>query len=88
MTAYDDCMSRSATVMVLPHRPNEEEVDEYVYDHLETLDDDEVRATADIQYCAPDWMSISEQDQINAYLRDGGVCVLVIYVVSGEDIEE
>ena len=78
-------MSQSAAVMVLDEIPTDEDIEELVYAHLDAMDEDNVEATIDIIYTAPDWMSICEQDQINAHLRDGGACVLVLYLTIEED---
>lgn len=74
-------MSQSAAVMVLDEMPSEEQIDEMIAEHIDALDeDDNVEVSVDVSTKAPDWMDISEQDQINAHLRDGGVCVLVLYI--------
>lgn len=79
-------MSRSAAVMVLDEMPSDEDIDELVNAHLETLDDeDNIEISVDITKRAPEWMDIGEQDQVNAHLRDGGVCVLVLYITILED---
>jgi hypothetical protein len=77
-------MSQSAAFMVLDTYPSPDEIDELVYAHLDEIDEDEVEASVEIMEKAPDWLSICEQDQINAHLRDGGVCVLVLYITVGE----
>jgi hypothetical protein len=81
-------MSQSAAFMVLDSYPSEDEIDELVYAHLDEIDSDEVEASIDILDKAPDWLSICEQDQINAHLRDGGVCVLVLYITVGESADD
>lgn len=86
MKAYDSLMSQSAAIMVLDEMPSEEDIDEFVAAHLETLDeDDSIEVSVDVTDRAPDWMDIGEQDQVNAHLRDGGVCVLVLYITVLED---
>lgn len=86
MKAYDSTMSQSAAVMVLDEMPSEEDIDDFIAAHLDTLDeDDNVEVSVDVSNKAPDWMDIGEQDQINAHLRDGGVCVLVLYITVFED---
>lgn len=79
-----------AAVMVLDHVPDEEEVAEHAADHLENFPAEDAFAKCQITYAAPDFLSIAEQDQINAFLRDGAVCVLVIYMSEGscEDEDE
>lgn len=86
LKAYDSLMSQSAAVMVLDEIPSEEDIDELVCAHLETLDeDDNIEVSVDIVKKAPEWMDIGEQDQVNAHMRDGGVCVLVLYITILED---
>ncbi len=81
MKAYDSTMSQSAAVMVLDEVPSEEDIDAMIAEHIEALDEeDNVEVNVDVSDKAPDWMDIGEQDQINAHLRDGGVCVLVLYI--------
>lgn len=82
-------MSQSAAVMVLDEMPSEEDIDEMIHEHLDAYDDeDNVEVSVDIIKKAPEWMDIGEQDQVNAHLRDGGVCVLVLYITVFEDEEE
>lgn len=72
--------------MVLDEMPSDEDIDELVNAHLETLDEDDgIEISVDITDRAPDWMEIGEQDQVNAHLRDGGACVLVLYITELED---
>lgn len=72
--------------MVLDEMPSEEDIDEMVNAQLDDYDDDEsISVSVDITYKAPDWMDIGEQDQVNAHMRDGGVCVLVLYITVLED---
>lgn len=72
--------------MVLDEVPTEEEIDEMIADHLDNYDDeDNIEVSVDISQKAPDWMDIGEQDQVNAHMRDGGQCVLVLYVTILED---
>lgn len=86
MKAYDSIMSQSAAVMVLDEMPSEEDIDEMIDAHLDTFGDDEgISVSVDITDKAPDWMEIGEQDQVNAHMRDGGVCVLVLYITVLED---
>lgn len=81
MKAYDSTMSQSAAVMVLDEMPSEEQIDEMIEEHVAAFDEeDNIEVSVDVSDKAPDWMDISEQDQINAHLRDGGVCVLVLYI--------
>ncbi len=81
-------MSQSAAVIVLDEYPSEEDIQDLVYSHLDAMDEDDVEATIDLSDKAPDWMDIGEQDQINAHLRDGGVCVLILYITIGESEED
>ena len=86
MKAYDSIMSQSAAVMVLDEMPSEEDIEEMIDAHLDTFGDDEgISVSVDITDKAPDWMEIGEQDQVNAHMRDGGVCVLVLYITVLED---
>ena len=79
-------MSQSAAVMVLDEMPSEEDIDEMIDAHLDTFGDDEgISVSVDITDKAPDWMEIGEQDQVNAHMRDGCVCVLVLYITVLED---
>jgi hypothetical protein len=79
-------MSQTAAVMVLDEMPTEEDLDELVCAHLDTLDeDDNIEISIDVSTKAPEWMDIGEQDQVNAHMRDGGVCVVVLYVTILED---
>jgi hypothetical protein len=79
-------MSQSAAVMVLDEMPDQEDLDELVEAHLDTFDGTEdVEISIDILYKAPDWMDICEQDQVNAHMRDGGVCIVVLYVTLLEE---
>lgn len=79
-------MSQSAQVMVLDEYPTEEDIDEMIADHLDIFDDeDNIEVSVDITEKAPEWMDIGEQDQVNAHMRDGGRCVLVLYVTILED---
>ena len=72
--------------MVLDEMPSEEDIDEMIDAHLDTFGDDEgISVSVDITDKAPDWMEIGEQDQVNAHMRDGGVCVLVLYITVLED---
>ena len=82
-------MSQSAAIMVLDEMPSEEDIDNFVAEHLEALDDDDsIEISVDVTDRAPDWMDIGEQDQVNAHLRDGGACVLVLYITILEDDDE
>lgn len=75
--------------MVMDHVPDEDEVAELAEMHLEDFPADEAFAKCSIVYQAPDFLCVGERDQINAYLRDGAVCVLVVYMEEGEcDFEE
>ena len=81
--------SSSAAVMVLDHYPSEAEVDELTQFHLEQFDADYAEATAQIVRKAPDFLCTSEQDQINAHIRDGGknCYVLVVYMEETEPFD-
>ncbi len=86
---YDlDMIASSAVVSVLDFQPTEEDITEAIVDVLDELEEDDASATAEVLTTAPDWMDISEQDQINSHLRDGGVCVLVVYISLDEDNED
>lgn len=79
----------SAAVMVLDHIPDADEIEELALGHLEEFDADEAHATTEILYSPPPWMELCERDQIAAHLRDGGMCVLVVYMVDDTgDIHE
>ena len=71
----------SAAVMVLDHVPDEDEIEELALGHLDEFDAEDAHATTEILYSSPTWMDMCERDQIDAHLRDGGVCVLVVYMV-------
>lgn len=89
MKAYDFCMGQSAAVMVLDHHPTDEEIDELADAHVEECEDQFItEIAAAVVYEAPDFMSCSEQDQINAHLRDGGACVLVLYVTYSDEPDD
>lgn len=88
MTAYDSAMGQSAAVMVLDHVPDEDELEEYAFAQLEELDDETAEAVVDLRKEAPDWMTLSEQDQINAHMRDGSACVLVIYITFAGEYDD
>lgn len=88
MTVYDSCMGQSAAVMVLDHLPDDDEIDELADAHVESCEDEFItEIAAAIVYEAPDFMSMCERDQINAHLRDGGACVLVLYVTYADEDE-
>lgn len=74
--------------MVLDHIPNEDEVEELALGHLEDFDAEEAHATIEILQKAPTWMDLCEQDQINAHMRDGGACVLVVYMSDDTEDDE
>lgn len=69
--------------MVYDHIPDEDEIAEVAAQHLDDFPADDAYASVDIVYKAPDFLSIHEQDQVNAFLRDGSKCVLVIYMQEG-----
>ena len=82
-------MNRSAAVTVLDFIPDESEIEEFALGHLEEFDAEEAHATVEILKQAPEWMDLCEQDQVNAHMRDGGACVLVVYMVDDtEEIDE
>lgn len=81
-------MAKSAAVMVLDHMPDDDEIEDLAYDRLEEFPAEEATATIDIVYKAPEWMSTAEQDQINAHMRDGGVCIVVVYMSDEEEDAE
>lgn len=74
--------------MVMDHVPDAEEVSELATFHLEDFPAEEAHATCEIVYTAPVWLELYEQDQMNAHLRDGAACVLVIYMQEGALEEE
>jgi hypothetical protein len=76
-----------AALMVLDHVPDEDEVTQYAAHHLEDFPADEAFATIEITTDVPTWLSICEQDQMSAFLRDGAVCILIIYMQEGS-VEE
>lgn len=80
-------MNQSAAVRVLDEIPSEEDIEDYAYESLEEFDAESATATIELLDHPPEWMSVGEQDQINAYLRDGSVCVLVIYMRETDDAE-
>lgn len=74
--------------MVMDHVPDEEEIAEIAADHLEDFPAEEAHARCQVVYTAPDFLSTCERDQIGAYLRDGAVCVLVIYMAEDDGSED
>lgn len=78
-----------AAVMVLDYYPDDEEIEDLAYGALEDFTDEDASAKTEVVYRAPEWMDISEQDQINAFVRDGvkGTCILVVYM-SEEHFED
>lgn len=79
-----------AAVMVLDYYPDDEEIEDLAYGALEDFTDENASAKTEVVYKAPEWMDIGEQDQINAFVRDGvkGTCVLVIYMSEGDFLDE
>lgn len=89
MSEYNQHMADpTAAVMVLDHIPDEEEVEELAYMHLDDYPAEEATARVEIVYEPPTWLNISEQDQMSAHLRDGGVCILVVYMTEGEPSDD
>lgn len=80
----------SAAVVVLPRYPTEDEVEELTMMHLDEFDAVYATATIEIVKTAPDFMSISEQDQINAHVRDSGrgTVVLIVYMQECEPFDD
>lgn len=76
--------------MVLDHYPTDDEIKELTYLHLDKYPSEYAIATIDIVRRAPDFLSVSEQDQINAHVRDGGRAfhVLVVYMKETDPYEE
>jgi hypothetical protein len=70
--------------MVMDHVPDEDEIEELAYLHLDDFPADEATAQCEILYAPPDWLNIAEQDQMGAYIRDGAACILVIYMCEGD----
>lgn len=74
--------------MVLDYVPDEDQIEEFVFTHLDDFPADEASARVEVLYAAPDWMGVADRDQISAHLRDGSKCVLVIYMYEGTDEDE
>jgi hypothetical protein len=74
--------------MVLDHIPDDDEVFELADHHLDLFEAEEAYASTEIVYEAPDWLSVAEQDQMNAFLRDGAACILVVYMREGDPDDE
>lgn len=78
-----------AAIMVLDHMPDSDEIEDLAEKHLEDYPAEEAYATVELLHEAPDWLSVHEQDQMNAHLRDGAACILVVYMQEGDgDCEE
>lgn len=75
-------------MLVLDEVPTEDECNELAEELLDDFPAESVAVSFDIVYAAPDFMNISEQDQINAYLRDGSACVLVVYMADADDMDD
>lgn len=75
--------------MVLDHYPTDDEVDELTGYHLEQFPAEYAEATSQIVRRAPDFLCTSEQDQMNAFIRDGGrtYCILVVYMEECEPFD-
>jgi hypothetical protein len=74
--------------MVLDHLPDADEIEDLAEAHLEDYPAEQAYATVELLHRAPDWLSIHEQDQMNAFLRDDpNACILVVYMQEG-DIED
>ncbi len=74
-----------AAVIVLPHKPDRDELAELAEFHLDEFPAAEAYATFEFMEQAPDWLELHEQDQMNAFMRDlNGGCILVIYMKEGE----
>lgn len=78
-------MVQSAAIMVLDHMPDDDEIEELAFHHLEAFEPESAHATIDIVYKAPDWLDVHERDQINAHMRDGGACIIVIHLIEDEE---
>lgn len=76
--------------MVLDHYPTEDEVEILTYQHLELFPADYAEATSQIVRRAPDFLCVSEQDQMNAFIRDGGrnYYILVVYMEESEPFDD
>lgn len=74
--------------MVLDHVPDSDEVAELAELHLEDYPAEEAHAICDIVYEPPDWLDMHEQDQMNAHLRDGAKCILIVYMREGSGDDE
>jgi len=68
----------------MDHVPDADEVAELAYVHLEEFPSEDAVASCEILYEAPSWLSVGEQDQFGAFLRDGAACILVVYMQEGE----
>lgn len=80
----------SAAVTVLDHYPTEDEVAKLTEEYLKEFPAEWAQATSEIVRKAPPFMCTSEQDQINAHIRDGGprTYVLVVYMEEAEPWDE
>lgn len=76
-------VNSQAAVMVMDHIPDEDEVADLAAMHLEDFPADEAYARCQLTDTAPDFLCVAERDQINAYMRDGMACILVIYMSEG-----
>lgn len=74
--------------MVLDHIPDEDEIADYAAAHLEEFPADEAYARCSVMYKAPMFLEVGERDQINAHVRDGAACILVIYMCEGDGADE
>lgn len=70
-------------MIVLDHLPDDEEVSDLALAHLEDFPAEEAHASCEIVYQAPSWLEVHERDQMDAYIRDGAACILVVYMVEG-----
>lgn len=73
-----------AAVMVLDHVPDDDEIEELAVMHLEDFPAEEAHASCEVLEAAPTWLEAYEQDQMNAFLRDGAACILVVYMIEGD----
>lgn len=68
--------------------PDADELEEIAYHYLEKYPADEAHASIEVTYAAPDWLNTCEQDQLNAYMRDGSVCIVIVYMREGSSEED
>ena len=70
----------SAALIVLDHVPDQDEMADHAIASLEEFPADEANATCEVAYAAPAWLPMAERDQLDAFMRDGAACILVVYM--------